>query len=71
MLKKKILSTAICIGMLFLISQNCAAQTNTKEIKSQSQLTQNNDDMFTENVSKYNFDETVEKLTAECEKKKW
>lgn len=66
-----ILSTAISIGLVFLMQSNCSAQTNTKDKKKQTQVTQNNEQMFLENESKYNFAETIEKLTAEIEKKKW
>ena len=66
-----ILSTAICFGLFFLMQQNCSAQTKTKDKKKQTQVTQNNEQMFLENESKYNFAETVEKLTAEIEKKTW
>lgn len=58
MFKKLILSTAICFGLFFLMQQNCSAQTS-------------NEQMFLENESMYNFDETVEKLSAEIEKKTW
>lgn len=58
MLKKMILNTAICFGLFFLMQQSCSAQTN-------------NEQMFLENESKYNFDETVEKLATEIEKKTW
>lgn len=71
MFKKIILSTAICLGLVFLIQQNCSAQTKSKDQKQQTQVTQNNEQMFLENESKYNFAETVEKLTAEIEKKTW
>ena len=70
MLKKMILSTAICFGLVFLVHEKCSAQTKTKDNK-QTQLTQNNEQLFLENESKYNFAETVEKLTAEIEKKTW
>jgi len=71
MFKKIILNTAICFGLVFLIQQNCSAQTGTKDQKQQTQVTQNNEQLFLENESKYNFAETVEKLTAEIEKKTW
>ena len=71
MFKKMILSIAICFGLVFLMQQNCSAQTKTKDKKKQTQVTQNNEQMFLENESKYNFAETVEKLTAEIEKKTW
>ena len=66
-----ILSTAICFGLVFLMQLNCSAQTKTKDKKKQTQVTQNNEQMFLENESKYNFAETVEKLTAEIEKNTW
>jgi uncharacterized protein (DUF302 family) len=71
MFKKMILSTTICFGLVILMQQNCSAQTETKDNKQQTQVTQNNEQMFLENESKYNFAETVEKLTAEIEKKTW
>jgi len=71
MFKKFILSMAICYGLVFLIQQNCSAQTKSNDQKQQTQVTQNNEQMFLENESKYNFAETVEKLTAEIEKKTW
>ena len=71
MVKKMIFSTVICFGLVFLMQQNCAAQTKTKDKQKQTQVTQNNEQMFLENESKYNFAETVEKLTAEIEKKTW
>jgi uncharacterized protein (DUF302 family) len=71
MFKKMILSTAICFGLVFLTQQNCSAQTKIKDKNKQTQFTQNNEQMFLENESNYNFAETVEKLTAEIEKKTW
>ncbi|MDP3352115.1 MAG: DUF302 domain-containing protein [Flavobacteriaceae bacterium] len=71
MFKKKIFSTVICFGLVFLMQQNCSAQTKTKDEKKQTEFAQNNEQMFLENESKYNFAETVEKLTAEIEKKTW
>jgi len=53
-----IIGTAICFGLFFIMQQNCSAQIN-------------NEQMFIENESKYNFAETVEKLTVEIEKKTW
>jgi len=38
---------------------------------SQTQVTQNKEQLFLENESKYNFSETVEKLTAEIVKQNW
>ena len=58
MYKKMIIGTAICFGLFFIMQQNCSAQIN-------------NEQMFIENESKYNFAETVEKLTVEIEKKTW
>ena len=66
-----ILSSAICFGLVFLMQHNCSAQTKAKDEKKQTQVTQNKEQMFLENESKYNFAETVEKLTAEIEKKTW
>lgn len=71
MLNKLIFSTAIFLGLFFLMQQNCSAQIKTKDGIKQTQVTQNNEQMFLENESKYNFAETVEKLTAEIEKKAW
>ena len=71
MLKKMIFSTAICLGLVFSMQQNCCAQAKTKDEKSQTQVTQHNEPMFLENESKYNFAETVEKLTDEIVKKRW
>ena len=65
-----ILSTVVCFGLVFLMQHNCAAQTTSID-KKQIQVAQNNEQMFLENESKYNFAETVEKLTAEIEKKTW
>ena len=70
MVKKIILSAAIGLSLVFLLQENCSAQTNTKD-KKQKQVTQSNEQMFLENESKYNFAQTVEKLTAEIEKKAW
>ena len=66
-----ILSTTICFGLVILMQQNCSAQTKTKDKNKQTKVTQNNEQMFLENESKYNFAETVVKLTAEIEKKTW
>lgn len=41
------------------------------EIKSQTTDNQNKNAMFLENESKYDFDETIEKLKAEAEQKTW
>ena len=71
MLKKMILSTAICFGLVFLIQQPCSAQTDTNDSKNQTPATQNSEQMFLENESRYNFVETVERLTAEIEKRTW
>lgn len=71
MLKKMILSTVICFGLVFLMQQNCYAQTKAKDKKKQTHITQSNEQMFLENESKYNFAETVEKLTALIEKNSW
>lgn len=65
-----ILSTAVCFGLFFFMHQNCIAQTKTNENK-QWQVAQNNEQIFLENESKYNFAETIEKLTAEIEKNTW
>jgi uncharacterized protein (DUF302 family) len=70
MFKKMMLSTAVCFGLVFLLQQNCAAQTKANGNK-QLQVAQDNEQMFLENESKYNFAETIEKLTAEIEKKTW
>lgn len=43
----------------------------TNDIKSQQTDNQNKNAMFLENESKYGFDETVEILKAETEKKTW
>jgi len=43
----------------------------TNDIKSQQTDNQNKNTMFLENESKYGFDETVEILKAETEKKTW
>ena len=64
-----IFSTAIFLGFVLLMQQGCSAPTKDKE--EQTQVAQNNEEMFLENESKYNFTETVEKLTAEIEKKGW
>jgi len=69
--KKMIFSTAICLGLVFVMQQNCSAQTNTVNAKEQTQISQNDEKMFLENESKYNFTETVEKLTAEIVNKTW
>ncbi len=66
-----IFNSAICFGLVFLLQQNCSAQTKAKDEKKQTQVTQNKEQMFLENESKYNFAETVKKLTAEIEKKTW
>jgi len=71
MLKKMILSAAICFGLVFLMEQNSSAQAKSKDTKEQTQVAQKNEQIFLENESKYNFAETVEKLTAEIEKKAW
>ena len=56
--------------VVFVISSSYS-QPAVKDDKNQTQLTQNNEPLFLENESKYNFAETVEKLTAESEKKTW
>ncbi len=66
-----ILSAAICFVLVFLMEQNSSAQAKSKDTKEQTQVAQKNEQMFLENESKYNFAETVEKLTAEIEKKAW
>ena len=66
-----ILGAAICFGLVFLMEQNSSAQAKSKDTKEQTQVAQKNEQMFLENESKYNFAETVEKLTAEIEKKAW
>jgi len=66
-----ILSAAICFGLVFLMEQNSSAQAKSKDTKEQTQVAQKNEQIFLENESKYNFAETVEKLTAEIEKKAW
>jgi len=58
-MKSLVLSSLIT---LFLLSGSVKSQTTSKQDK---------DVMFLENESKYNFDETVEKLKAEIEKKTW
>jgi len=71
MFEKMILSAAICFGLVFLMEQNSSAQAKSKDTKEQTQVAQKNEQIFLENESKYNFAETVEKLTAEIEKKAW
>jgi uncharacterized protein (DUF302 family) len=69
--KNLILITAICFGLTSLTNQNSFAQTAMKDSKKQSKITQMNEEILLENESKYNFAETVERLTIESEKKKW
>ena len=57
------------LGVLVLSTSYSQAAVN--EDKSQPQATQNKEALFLENESKYNFAETVEKLTAEIVKQNW
>ncbi|MDA3910170.1 MAG: DUF302 domain-containing protein [Bacteroidales bacterium] len=56
--------------IVFVLVTSCT-QPAEKEEKIQTQLTQNNEPMFLENESKYNFAETVEMLIAKIEKEDW
>jgi len=58
------------VSVVLVLFSACSQQA-AKDDKSQTQISQNNEPMFLENESKYNFAETVEKLTAEIEKNLW
>lgn len=60
----------MAVLVVLVLFPNCS-QPAVKDDKSQTQVTQNNEPLFLENESKYNFVETVEKLTSEIEKKTW
>lgn len=64
MIKKLIFGTAIFLSVLSATS--CSTQK-----AEQAKVAQNNPEMFLENESKYNFDETIAKLTEQIEKKNW
>lgn len=64
-----IFSTTIFLGFVMLMQQGCSAPTKDKV--EQTQVAQNNEEMFLEDESKYNFTETVEKLTAVIDEKGW
>jgi len=63
-------SLFMTVLVVFVLIASCS-QPAVKEEKIQTQVTQNNEPMFLENESKYNFAETVEKLTAEIVAKTW
>jgi len=63
-MKKLILSTAICFGLLLTTTVSAQKKTHSKEAQKEQQ-------MFLENESKYNFAETIEKLNAEIANKGW
>lgn len=54
----------------FVLSASCS-QPEVKDNLVQTETIQSADPMFLENESKYNFDETVEKLSVEVELKSW
>ena len=70
MLKKMIFSTAVLLGFVLLMQQGCSSPAEEKK-EEQIHVAQNNEEMFLENESKYDFSETVEKLTAEINKTGW
>ena len=54
------------IALFILINFSCRAQTVISTVKQAESA-----NMFLENQSKYDFDETIEKLKVEVEKKTW
>lgn len=63
-------SLYIPVIVLLVIIAGCS-QPEVKNDSDNTETIQSAEQMFLENQSKYNFDETVEKLTAEVELKKW
>jgi len=63
-------SLFIPVIALFILMTSCS-QIEVKDNSAQTEEIQSSEPMFLENQSKYNFDETVEKLTVEVELKTW
>jgi len=63
-------SLFMSVLFMFILFSGVPQKTLNENVN-QSSLSQNNESMFLENESKYNFTETVEKLIVEIEKKGW
>ncbi len=65
------MKTTVKSTLLMLVLSLSCVQLNASNKKNQDQHIKTNESMFLESESKYNFTETVEKLTAEIEKNTW